>query len=376
MIRLRFHFFTLCVLILLAPGLFAQTNGKMQIHFMDVGQGDGAVLVTPNGKVILFDAGIDKDVDSCDKPKSYLDQLGITQIDAIVVSHYHSDHIGCIPEILEGRTLAGPVYDRGKSYDTATFRRYLAAVKTQRQTVALGTPIKFDEDATPVIVSVIAVNGAGVPTTNENDLSVSVRIAFGAFRAEIGGDLSGEDTGDYQDIETVVAADAGPLDVYKVHHHCSKYSTNDAWLQVTRPTIGIVSTGNLNGYGHPAQSCLDRLHHYGTKTYWTERGNGGTPTAGQDTIAKNIIVEVTPGSANFTARYGTTTEPYALKDTSTVVPAGPQPNSFAWSKRSGAKVYHFSSCDWVKNINPENLERGTTPPAGKTLHPDCPTHHP
>ena len=57
-----------------------------------------------------------------------------------------------------------------------------------------------------------------VDTSNENDLSLSVLVSFGAFREEIGGDLSGDNTNMYQDVETPVAKDVGPIDVYKVHH--------------------------------------------------------------------------------------------------------------------------------------------------------------
>jgi len=66
----------------------AQVNGRLQIHFMDVGQGDGAVLISPLGEVFLFDDGVNN---QCEKPVSYLTQLGITKIDYLIVSHYHAD---------------------------------------------------------------------------------------------------------------------------------------------------------------------------------------------------------------------------------------------------------------------------------------------
>jgi len=61
---------------------------------MDVGQGDGAVLISPRGQIVLFDAGEDMKKRDCTKPASYLDQLGVTHIDYLFVSHYHFDHIG------------------------------------------------------------------------------------------------------------------------------------------------------------------------------------------------------------------------------------------------------------------------------------------
>ena len=77
-----------------------QANGKLQIHHMDVGQGDGAILISPGGQVVLFDVGEDMKKRDCTKPVSYLDQLGIKRIDYLYVNHYHFDHIGCIPAVL------------------------------------------------------------------------------------------------------------------------------------------------------------------------------------------------------------------------------------------------------------------------------------
>jgi competence protein ComEC len=75
----------------------AQQDGKLQIHFMDVGQGDGALLISPQGEMVLFDDGALK---FCDKPVAYLHELGVQKIDYHITSHYHSDHIGCCGQVL------------------------------------------------------------------------------------------------------------------------------------------------------------------------------------------------------------------------------------------------------------------------------------
>ena len=97
-IRLRRLFWLLpLAFLLLASPAYPQANGKLQLHFMDVGQGDGAVLISPGGEVVLFDDGKYK---FCDKPTSYLHHLGIDHTDYLIVSHYHADHIGCTKEVL------------------------------------------------------------------------------------------------------------------------------------------------------------------------------------------------------------------------------------------------------------------------------------
>lgn len=370
------HRFALSILTILfiASAAYSQANGKLQIHFMDVGQGDGAVLISPLGEVVLFDNGVQG---NCDKPVSYLQQLGITKIDYHITSHYHSDHFGCTTEVLQEFPLIKDALDRGGIYSSQTFKNYLIAVGTHRKKATEGMIITLDAgSASPVSIKIAALNGNGVSTTNENDLSVVAKIHFGNFDAEIGGDLSGFKTDYYEDIETSVAPKVGKIEVYKVHHHGSRYSSNQTWLQKTTPIIGIISTGVGNDYGHPTQECLERLHAGNVLTYWTERGMGADPEPGYDTVGGNIIVEMTPGSQTFTVTHsGSQVDTYYTWETrptpNTVSPASaittPQ---FAWSKKS--KVYHYANCKYVDNISPGNLERGNTPPPDKELHKGCP----
>lgn len=357
-----------------------QTNAKLQIHHMDVGQGDGAVLISPGGQVVLFDVGEDMKRHDCTKPVSYLDQLGINHIDYLFVSHYHFDHIGCIPAVLSQFPLQGAAYDRGESYSGTTYDNYIAAVGTHRKSPKIGDTITLDGNSqNPVVISVVALDGKSkhgqVQTSNENDLSLAVVVSFGTFREEIGGDLSGDNTSMYQDVETPVAPDVGKIDVYKVHHHCSSHSTNDAWMAATKPTVGIISTGDGNSYGHPTADCLDRLHQHDVKTYWTETGNGVQPE-GSDVVGGNIVVEVGWKAPSFTITYGGShVDAYAVSGSNAggTASSGTPPVAelkYAWSKNSN--YYHYANCRFVKNISPANLEQGSTPPSGKTLHKDCP----
>ena len=314
------------------------------------------------------------------KPVSYFDQLGVHHIDYLFVSHYHFDHIGCIPAVLDQVPLQGPAYDRGASYPAATFTNYTKAVGAHRTTATVGTTITLDANTpTPVVIKVLAVNGASshgqINTSNENDLSLAVLVSFGSFREEIGGDLSGENTGTYQDVETPVAPDVGKLDVYKVHHHCSAYSSNDAWIAATLPTVGIISTGDGNSYLHPTADCLERLHKSNVKAYWTETGNGATPEPVIDVVGGNIVIEVAPNASTFTVTSsGSHVDTYPIVGNSPGTNPGTLPvaNSpkYAWSKNSSE--YHYANCRFVQNIAPANLVQGNSPPPNKTLHKGCP----
>ncbi len=346
--------------------------GTLQIHFIDVGQGDGAILISPQGQTVMFDNG---KRGKCDLPVSYLEQLGIAKIDYMVASHYHDDHIGCTPQVLTQFPLQVKAYDRGGSYNSATFTKYLNAIGPKRETVMPGQSITLDQgSANPVRIEFVAVNagtadGEIVDTSNENDLSVVAVVRFGNFDAVIGGDLSGIKTDSYEDIETAVGPKIGAVEVYKVNHHGSMYSSNDNWLAALKPKVGIISTGVGNHYGHPTQECLDRLHSVGVKTYWTQTGAGAEPDPGLDIVGKNIVVGMVPGSSTFTVTYNfQQVDTYPLWDaTPGTVPVA---TTFAWSKNSN--FYHVTSCSYVQNINPVNLVKADTAPTGKTLHPGCP----
>ena len=195
--------------------------------------------------------------------------------------------------------------------------------------------------------------------------------------AEGGGDLSGVATGDYLDIESGVAPLVGQVEIYDVHHHCSRYSTNGKWLDVTRPKVGIVSAGDGNTYQHPTAECVERLHQAGVRLYWTEHGNGVEPDPSLDRVCGDIAVSVGPTDTFFSLTcgdaqpqqipfWGSQSTPAAEGAAAGTAPAV----EYAWSSQS--QVYHYAQCADVRRIKAENLRRGETPPAGKRLHAGCP----
>lgn len=299
-------------ILLATAGLFAQRNGKLQLHFMDVGQGDGALLISPNGETVLFDNG---DWRGCEKPVDYLRSLGISRIDYMIVSHYHSDHIGCTKKVLDEFPLQKFSYDRPGEYDSDSYRSYVAAVGSKRKHVWPNMSLILDEgSANPVRINIAAYNGAGLRTKNENDRTVVAVVHFGNFNAMMAGDLSGANTSRYRDIETRVSRRVGQVEVYKINHHGSEHSSNATWLRKLKPKIAIVSAGVDSEHGHPTTGALRRLRDAGTeKIYWTTRGGGATPFSGVDVVANgSILVEVTPGANAFDVRFGSQTTTHAM----------------------------------------------------------------
>ncbi len=281
-------FTTAAVAFATAPG-----NGRLQIIHLDVGQGDGAILITPNGQVAMFDDGTGgKGTLGLTVPQQ-LQALGVTGIEHHFCSHYHSDHLGGTPSIIAAGIPITNGWDRGGSYTTGAYNSYVTAVGAGRKTLFKGQVITLDSlSAHPVIIKCVDLAGAGLVTgsADENTLSMVMKVSYGEFDETFGGDLPGTTNGTYKNIETTIGPEVGGhVEVYKVHHHGSATSSMDDWLNAVTPNLGVISCGNGNSYGHPTAAALTRLHNHNVKTYWTETGNGVAPVAGLDKVSNGQI---------------------------------------------------------------------------------------
>src|SRR5262245_18505022 len=152
------------------------------------------------------------------------------------------------------------------------------------------------------------------------------------------------------------------------------HSSNNLWLQTVHPRIGIVSTGATNTYGSSGFRHDGPHPQCGREDVLDVDGEGVDPEKGMDVVGGTIIVEVpSVTSTTYTVRptlAGTSTDTFQAWITAGSPPTPTGPTSFAWSKKSNR--YHDARCRFVANISPANLQTGTTPPPGKTLHKDCP----
>jgi len=276
-------------------------RADVTIHCLDVGQGDATLIQSSSGLTLLFDAGDNGKGNAIVNP--YLTNLGILQLTYAVASHYHADHIGGLDEVIYGTGVDVACYDRGWSYTTQTYQSYASASGAMRRTLADGEEIDLGDG---VRVRCVAVNGNGViaapfsqPPYDENDLCIGLLVSCGDFDFYVGGDLGGQNAGGYKDIESSLAAEVGPLEVYRVDHHGSSYSTNATLVSAFAPTVAVVSVGT-NSYGHPSQTVLNRLAAADSYIYQTERGSGGTLPAGSGEIVNGHVVIQTTGYFSYT----------------------------------------------------------------------------
>lgn len=223
------------------------------ITMLDIGQGDAFVIELPYRKgVFMIDAGsrvLFDDTEISDREynqviKPYLDYRGIQKIDSIFLSHEHIDHIGSVPFLLADKNVSEVIISNYYDLDNA-IGNLIAESKVKV------TRVSFDEEIVRRGQRFHVLSPTKNIDANENSL-----VLYTVF-----GDKSWLFTGDiYKNVERDILKHYGnfQVDVLKVAHHGSDTSTDEKFLQNTKPNYALISVGN-NSYGHPNESVIQRL---------------------------------------------------------------------------------------------------------------------
>jgi len=288
----------------------------LEVDFINVGQGNSALVIAPSGKTMLVDSG--ELVQSAKVASFLMATLCTRALDFFVVTHYHSDHFGSYTDLLrnQGVTVATATYDRGGTrteYSSSIYTDYYDFCTTQNPTACKRTTIHENDlidlgvgmTATVLCVGDITTRkSCGESVVAENDNSVLIRITYGTLDVWLGGDTSGDSSHTYYaDVETATVNQGkigASLDVYGVDHHGSCYSTNQNLVNATHPTVSVFSLGS-NSYGHPCQTVVDRLTAAGSRLYYTENSSG-------QVVDGDVLIVSSGGSTyTVTGTGGTTT---------------------------------------------------------------------
>ena len=225
-------------------------DGLLHIHFLDVGQGDSILVVTPSGRQALIDGGPDGDVVS----HALADTLpgGDRSLDLVVMTHLDSDHSGGLLAVLDryslGAMVAGPQppgNEMQAQWEQRLQKHNIAPVE-----VSAGYVIELDDG---VILRVLNPQPAVAFGDTNND-SVVMRLTYGQVSVLLTADVERE-------AEERLMASGGDLrsTVLRVGHHGSSTSTTERFLDAVDPAIAVVSAGAGNPYGHPAPEVVRRL---------------------------------------------------------------------------------------------------------------------
>ncbi|MFA4972082.1 MAG: MBL fold metallo-hydrolase [bacterium] len=265
-----------------------EADALLSITAIDVGQGDAILIRTPSGEAMLVDAGPAGAGRLSVLP--LIIERGIDELTAIVITHYHADHMAGLSEIASGADGApgtpddiriGAIYERKEPGDEGSdpLADYGPLPDCPRQAVHAGDRIELGDVALEVVAAnALFADGTEIDPgdpADENAMGVALMLSYEGFKMLLEADITGgggEPPYDTPDVETPLAALAGDIDVLKVAHHGSKTATNQAFLDAVTPEIAIISVGDGNDYGHPHASVIERLIESGAVVYQTERG--------------------------------------------------------------------------------------------------------
>jgi competence protein ComEC len=244
------------------------TQGRLQVYALDVGQGDSALIITPEGKSVLIDAGPPQ---AGDEVVAALRKKDVRSLDLAVATHPHADHIGGMRPVIENFGVKN-FLDSGQVYASKEYERMLRAIQEKGiRFIEAKKGMKFDFDS-GVKLEVLNPPGDGRWITEvrrggsvENANSIVLRLSYGNFSMLFTGDAETE-------TEDLIMESGAPLSaqVLKVGHHGSRHATSARFLDAVAPEAAVISCGADNRYGHPARQTLDRLRKAGVKIYRTD----------------------------------------------------------------------------------------------------------
>lgn len=240
------------------------TPTELEVHFIDIGQGDSILVRTPSGKNMLIDSGSGKETDAL---MYYLSKEGIKKFDIVIATHPDEDHIGSMAKIIESYSIDA-FYMPEKSHNTDAFIKMVQSLREKQVTVhkpVADTVLPFDEN-----MELFLLNPSDRVYSDNNNYSVVAKLTYKNNSFLFTGDIDSE-------VEKDLVHSFGEKlnsDVLKLAHHGSASSSSKKFLESVSPTVAIVSAGIDNKYNHPSRDVLMRLKSMNIPVYRTdEQGN-------------------------------------------------------------------------------------------------------
>ncbi|MCA1602917.1 MAG: ComEC/Rec2 family competence protein [Acidobacteria bacterium] len=295
----------LLAIVIVHPLSVGCTDGRLRVDFLDVGQGDSALITMPDGTTLLVDGGGRPNFLSRDrKPgaddqepfardtrsigeavvSEYLWWRGLDRIDFIVATHAHADHIDGLNDVARNFDVRSALVARtprkdpefAKFYHTATARGLPITV------VGAGDVLRFTGTTATVLWPHAR---AKAETQSRNNDSIVLRLQFGERSILLTGDIESLAEA------AMLSGDSGfPVDVVKVAHHGSKTSSTDGFVSASRPKFAIISVGQNSMFGHPHREVVKRWQNKGAEVLSTSKSGMITVTTdGEDLRLETFV---------------------------------------------------------------------------------------
>src|SRR5687767_3554816 len=271
---------TLIAIVILHPFSAARADAQLHIDFLDVGQGDSALITMPDGTTLLVDGGgrprfrsettvsIERETRSIGESvvSEYLWWRGLDLVDYVLATHADADHIDGLNDVVRNFSVNTALVGRTPADDPEFARFAQSLIDTNLQTVQIGDVMRFGEVELHVLWP-----PPGVDSTNDD--SVVLKLQFRERSILLTGDI--EKRGEEKLLPRELQAD-----VVKVSHHGSKTSSTAGFVSATKPRLAIISVGQDSMFGHPHAEVVERWRQAGAEILTT--GKCGTITVRTD----------------------------------------------------------------------------------------------
>lgn len=235
------------------------------IH-VDVGQGDSAIVVSKERKTMVIDTGDNAVSYAYPNIKRILDDNNLKELEYVVLTHPHQDHIGNTLSLLSDYDI-GSVVLNGAVSTNETYQNILSFIDSKN--ISTSFVQKGDSLSLGSMKVDILASTPEEAESNENNASIVLLLTDGNFTEIFTGDAE-----EKTEQKIVSSFDSLPVDVLKVSHHGSHDSTSEGFLQLITPSLAIISVSKNNEYGHPHPETINRLQKrniqvFDTKTFGT-----------------------------------------------------------------------------------------------------------
>lgn len=261
------------------PAVNEKASGTLKVHYLDVGQAD-SILIVQGDHAMLIDAGNNDDDDFV---AGYLKKQGIKELEYLIGTHPHEDHIGSLDYIIKNFTVDKIFLPKNAKSTTKTYTDVLKAISNKGLKATNAVPLTSfklgDADCT-----IFAPNSSNYEDLNNYSIVVKIKFGNNSFLFE--GDAEA-----LSEMEMVKKGYDLKADVLKLGHHGSNSSTCANFLAKVQPKYAVISVGKDNSYGHPQKKTMDRIKNSAITVYRTDEC--GTIIAASD--GNNITFNVKPG---------------------------------------------------------------------------------